>query len=108
MAGPDQACDIANLFEGTFAKYDSPQYSPGPWWGNYPANRVAHVIHRCPEANLCRAAFLSRGRGVGHVYIYDGGGTNPSRTDYDHLTTYWKKEVAVVALRDDDDVYVRD
>jgi hypothetical protein len=106
MAGPQQGCDIANLFEGDWTKY-STNYTPASWWANYP-NRVSHIIHHCQEANLCQAVALSVARNADYVYVYDGGGTNPNYTSYDHLTVYWQKEVAVVTLKHNNDFYVRD
>ncbi len=108
-----RACDIALLYEGTSAKYVTPcdpvnpdgriQYCPGPWWGNYPAERIAHTVHSCPISDLCRVVALGKQRGAGYVYVFDG-----TSSGYNRLPTYWREEVLVVTLRDNNDIYVRD
>lgn len=108
LSGP--AADIALLWERPWQDYSgvgsSPNYPSNPpaWWTN-PANKekIMHTVYDCAESNVCQAVSLARQRNAGYIYTYDG-----SSTSYNHLPPYWQKKVAVVALRDDYDVYARD
>lgn len=107
------AADIALLWEATATQYlaNFPAQPPA-WWTNplYAPDRVAHTVYDCasplPPVNspqLCQVVAQSKLRGAGHLYVYDG-----NSSAYNHLPPYWKQEIAAIALRDDNDVYVRD
>jgi hypothetical protein len=115
--GPGQtepAAEIALLWEGDYTHYsvegpasshNYPNAATRPaWWTSHPRERYAHTTYGClTDTDMCQAVSLGRSRGAGYIYVYDG-----NSSAYDHLPAYWNKEMATVALRNADDVYVRD
>jgi hypothetical protein len=88
------AADIVILWEETAAAYkdrfDSYAFR-APWIKNNPPERVAHVIHSCPQGNLHDMIALSKQRKAGHVYVFDG-----TSSSYQRLPSYWEDEMAAV------------
>lgn len=94
------AADIALLWEETAAKYlqtgPPPNHypdSPPSWWTDpaYVPDRIAHTVYACALDQLCDVVMLSKQRGAGYVYVYEG-----NSAAYNHLPPYWSEEVTAV------------
>jgi hypothetical protein len=63
-----------------------------PAWWTCPqyTDRVSHIVYNCPNTQEMRNAInLSRQRGVGNIYVFDG-----TSNAYNKLPAYRKEEVA--------------
>jgi len=103
-----QACDLAILWESEACVYFY-HYPPPPpdgvpnqsnvptWWPTSASpdalkQRVSHTVFNCPNENdMERVVALSKDRGAGYLYVFDG-----PRAHYDHLAAppaYWSAEL---------------
>jgi hypothetical protein len=95
--------DIVCVFEAEHAIYAAetgnggrnyPTYSGARWTGNYPPDRVAHLIYNTPDDTaLAQAASLAQQRGAGWLYVTplappaDTWGRLPDAAYWDRLLT---------------------
>jgi hypothetical protein len=89
------AADILLTFEGSYHQYVHSYFAPS-WVTGYPPSRFWQIVYATPTiSEMRRAVGLSRGRGVGFVFVTSAREPNP----YGALPAdrYWCAELARVA-----------
>jgi len=67
---------------------------PDHWLEGMESGNFSVMVHDCGGIeNMTTAIKLAQKRNIGWVFVTDGSGTSR----YDHLPTYWQKEVEVIA-----------
>ncbi len=84
--------DVLVVHESFGSNYAT--YTPSAWNANYPADRLAHLVHTEPNAtNMLAGLDQGVAQNAGWHYITDDVLGNP----WDRLPTYWDQQVARVA-----------
>jgi hypothetical protein len=85
------ACDIANVFEDTYAAYQS--YVPASWMISYPASRFMNIIHDVDTMAALKATLaLTLANRAGYIFVTDNVLYNNVPGTNEGLATYWAYE----------------
>ena len=82
--------DIAIIYESPSHDFLSDAYKPPEWVDNYPAYRIAQMIHTTPETSLDAVLAKSKASNAGFVWITDRSGSN-GESAYMTLPPYWNR-----------------